>query len=354
MMNKTPVMLLLIAILASSALAALNNSVYAYGCAPGDANGNGVVDPGDKSLIIAYLEGSGDVLSECADVNSDGYINEDDVGCVNAYLYGDTDIWNSCIDLAVPAISVGSEDIIVGIYSGPAPQKLAAGARAAFGITLTNTGRNFFNGPVSARLVVGGEGRANQWDNVEIRPGEEQQLPVFEDYTLSKAGNLRVDAYVKVGGLEEVVVSQNYIIQQRGPGDVILVDQPQQIMEKSANVSTWVHLVLALIAVVAVIGVILVLYREKKRQRKRVKIITTDLSEALELDQLKKQRDEIEDMIKVAKVKYYKRALDEDTYKDIVTENQRKLIQIEARIEKVEKRVDKLEDNEAKKEPDLK
>jgi len=51
----------------------------------------------------------------------------------------------------------------------------------------------------------------------------------------------------------------------------------------------------------------------------------------------------IEEIIKIAKIKYYKRKLDEESYRKIVGENQQKLIEIETDMRELERRVEKIE-----------
>ncbi len=53
---------------------------------------------------------------------------------------------------------------------------------------------------------------------------------------------------------------------------------------------------------------------------------------------------DIEEKIRIAKSKYYKRDLDEESFREIVKENQEKLIDIESQMRKLAKRVTKLED----------
>ena len=102
-------------------------------------------------------------------------------------------------------------------------------------------------------------------------------------------------------------------------------------------------LLLLVLGVLAAIAFGVIYYVEKKRRKVKTKEISEDLEEAIELEQLKKKKDEIEEMIKIAKAKYYKRAMDEDVYKKIVGDNQNKLIEIEAKINEIERRVERLE-----------
>ena len=90
-----------------------------------------------------------------------------------------------------------------------------------------------------------------------------------------------------------------------------------------------------ILIIAAACAVVAVVYLMKKRSA------STDLEP--ELEQLKREKEEIEKVIEMAKVKYYKRAIDEASYREIITENQQRLMHIEARMGALENRVDKIE-----------
>lgn len=99
---------------------------------------------------------------------------------------------------------------------------------------------------------------------------------------------------------------------------------------------------LAILGIVAlVIGATAILYIKHKGGASAQSIHMGDDSE---LKRLQREKEEIEEMIRIAKVKFYKRKLDEESYKSIVKDNQEKLIKIEAEINGLERRVKKLED----------
>ena len=53
-----------------------------------------------------------------------------------------------------------------------------------------------------------------------------------------------------------------------------------------------------------------------------------------ELEKLKKDKKECEDILKEAKKRYMKHLIDESTYKEIVKENESKIIQIDLKLKK--------------------
>jgi 16S rRNA C967 or C1407 C5-methylase (RsmB/RsmF family) len=84
--------------------------------------------------------------------------------------------------------------------------------------------------------------------------------------------------------------------------------------------------------------------KEKKEEKGDGKNSDVMGEAAEELQRLQRQKEDLEEQIKIAKVKYFKRALDEDTYKQIMKDNQGRLIKIESDINRLEKRVIKIEE----------
>ena len=73
-----------------------------------------------------------------------------------------------------------------------------------------------------------------------------------------------------------------------------------------------------------------------------------------ELKELQKKLSEYEEVIRIAKIKYCKRKLDENSYKEIVKDNQERVIKIEAKIVKIQKNIKKLKtQNKDRKNPQL-
>lgn len=63
----------------------------------------------------------------------------------------------------------------------------------------------------------------------------------------------------------------------------------------------------------------------------------------VEILKLQEKKREIEDMIKIATYKFRKRKLDDQSFREIVKDQQEKLIEIEAKIKDIERRMSKLE-----------
>jgi len=82
---------------------------------------------------------------------------------------------------------------------------------------------------------------------------------------------------------------------------------------------------LVAVAAAAAVAVILIL-----RSRKRV--TKAEPIEDENIEQLEKEKAELENMLAIAKSKYHKRELDEESFREIVRDNQKRIIEIELKI----------------------
>ncbi len=97
----------------------------------------------------------------------------------------------------------------------------------------------------------------------------------------------------------------------------------------------------AFIAVIAFILLILLVYKLLKKGRAGEVPPPPDYE--LELNRLNDEKRSIEGMIKLAHIKFNKRKLDEESFREIVRDHQKKLIEIEMQINDLGKRIDKIE-----------
>jgi len=95
------------------------------------------------------------------------------------------------------------------------------------------------------------------------------------------------------------------------------------------------------IIIIFLILLTLMIYRFIRKERINRISITTDYE--LELKRLNDEKRSIEEMIRLAQIKFHKRKLDEESFREIVRDQQKRLIEIEARIRDLEKRMRKLE-----------
>ncbi len=97
----------------------------------------------------------------------------------------------------------------------------------------------------------------------------------------------------------------------------------------------------ALIAVIAFILLILLVYKLLKKDKACGTPPPPDYS--LELNRLNNEKRSLEEMIKLAHIKFNKRKLDGESFREIVRDHQKKLIEIETQINNLGKRVDEIE-----------
>lgn len=78
-----------------------------------------------------------------------------------------------------------------------------------------------------------------------------------------------------------------------------------------------------------------------KSRREQLKMGYWEKMEARadELDKLREEKEQIEELIRRTKVKYHKRELDEESFREIVKDYQKQLMEINVRIWELEKRL---------------
>ena len=104
-------------------------------------------------------------------------------------------------------------------------------------------------------------------------------------------------------------------------------------------------LLILLILVVHLQLLLAFLFSKKREIAKKTAAAATDENAEQELEQLQRQKKEVEDLIEIAKSKFHNRNLDEESFREIVRDQQKKLIEIESKISNLEKRVKHLEDD---------
>jgi len=98
------------------------------------------------------------------------------------------------------------------------------------------------------------------------------------------------------------------------------------------------NLTIIALLVVLIAAVAYVYWKSRKHKREGEK------DDVGELDKLQKEKRDIEELIELAKKKYHSRKLDEESFREIVRDHQKKLIEIESKISNMEKRVKRLEE----------
>jgi hypothetical protein len=105
-------------------------------------------------------------------------------------------------------------------------------------------------------------------------------------------------------------------------------------------------LILSVVAVaLLILSIVLVFFLRGRSKRFETLPHEIGLDVGDELLRLQSEKKDVEEMIRIAKRKYHKRTLDEESFREIVRDHQKKLIEIEARISQIEGRVQRLEGN---------
>jgi 5-hydroxyisourate hydrolase-like protein (transthyretin family) len=161
-------------------------------------------------------------------------------------------------------------------------------------------------------------------------------------YNTTVSENRNYDIYVRLGKtnpMQTTYVGEGYVQQVDFKIGMKSVGG-ENITEEGGF---WIVVAVA----VVILGVILVdqLYLRKKRVMRELEVERKRLEEKLEdkiegsedeLTTLKKERDRIDYMINLTKTKFHKRKLDEESFREIVRDYQKRLIEIETRIKELE------------------
>jgi hypothetical protein len=96
-------------------------------------------------------------------------------------------------------------------------------------------------------------------------------------------------------------------------------------------------IVLLFFALIIFLLAIAAFFLSRRKQKKPV------FDYDLQIKRLLSEKRTVEEMIELAKVKYHKRKLDEESFREIVRDNQKRLIEIETKIKDMEARMNRLE-----------
>lgn len=111
----------------------------------------------------------------------------------------------------------------------------------------------------------------------------------------------------------------------------------------SDSLLSW-DLILNLIIILLLFFIILLIFYVYWKNRRDSRKKGSDEDVEAELKKLMDEKKELEELISLAQKKYHKRKIDEESFREIVRDHQKKLIEVESKISKIEKRVKKLED----------
>lgn len=187
---------------------------------------------------------------------------------------------------------------------------------------LENKGNESFKENLSARVSVDWNVLSSMDFQVDIGPGDAPRKFAIEDVVAAPAGEreLLVRVFYKRGGVVVVSESEAKKVTFRKVDGGAAEPRLENLGEYA-----WLLLASALAVVAAAVILIALL---KRRDHAR--------ATKGELDELRRRKRQLEEGIKLAKIEYYKRRLDEESYREIVKGNEEKLIDVESRIRGLE------------------
>jgi hypothetical protein len=225
--------------------------------------------------------------------------------------------------------------VIESVYTEPAPLKEKTGA-ILWAVIRNDGDVDFVDGRISLTISSGNEKTVTDFHSQNIAIGELLDYPIDLEKILSDKP-----------GAYDIRLDLDYFMGNKSLGGFyyetsILVGSWEG--DKSGDVESGPQLVvLVIISLFVGVAIILSLAGYRMRVKKNAKAL-----EGNELQSLYKEREELEKRISIAKVKFYKRKLDEESYKEIVKENQGRLIEIEAKIGEMKDRISALENRGVK------
>jgi hypothetical protein len=160
-------------------------------------------------------------------------------------------------------------------------------------------------------------------------------------YNTTVTGDMGYDIYVRVGNRNfhrPIYIEGGSI---KGVDFEITIKSVFESLTEEGGL--WIVVVVAII----ILGIILLdqIYLRKRRVMRELELERKKLEERLEIEvdgpedelmKLKKDRDRIQYMINLTKTKFHKRKLDEESFREIVRDYQKRIIEIETRITELE------------------
>lgn len=236
---------------------------------------------------------------------------------------------------------------IYQIYTNPEPP-VPAGQSIFVYYRVRNRGPGDFAGSFDARLRVTGaitHETEKRVDVPNLSAGEDSDN-FFGPLTAPAAGQYEISVEItyKIGS--EVFGDKKSITVEVGPQTPLESsdDKGGQPLQKLMVIIVIVFVILMVVGVVFI-------YAMSHRKKKAVAgpLPAAGPSLDAELEVLYQKKAEIESMIKIAKIKYYKRKMDEESYKEIMKKNEERLIEVEAKINEMAGRVKRLEEAKGQK-----
>jgi hypothetical protein len=229
------------------------------------------------------------------------------------------------------------------------PDQLTAGQNFQVFVWVRNVGDTVIEKTFWVELLTDGDRRQLRIED-KINPGEERKYYFDDVPSFTEAGSYQIRVKVDSNGMNK---NLDNLVQESNEGNNIQVIDVKVKGEKVGDFISMIKgdvkggggnpiwLVIGIILVATVVVGIAGLYVIRKRRPKPPKPAAAPIPTVpakSELEKLEGRKAELEEMIRLAKVKFYKRQIDEESYKGIVKNNQEKLIEVEAKIGEMEGR----------------
>jgi len=199
-------------------------------------------------------------------------------------------------------------------------------------VTDKDTGRPYTNISVyiyspsdHSNLIASDETDGRGFYNITVQPGKNYDIYVRVGKT-----NPSESVYVRYGE----ICHRDFKLSMQSVNEGEFLDEPE---------AQIVFLVAAIILILILVDQIFMKRRRRIRELERERrllekeIETKEKQDVDELTQLEKERNTINYSINLAKIKYHKRSLNERSFRDIIRDYEKRLIEIESRIREIKR-----------------
>lgn len=201
--------------------------------------------------------------------------------------------------------------------------------------SIENAGNETYSGQLIGTLFIDGETRDQKNLETPINAGKSRVYKFSDTASWLSPGqhNVSVEADFGLG-----VISMGSLFELEAPRAEPIGGEPQ-----GASDGAW------MIGAAIIVVLVVILYMEPqklgalKASIKKERWIKSDLERLLE------EKTILEDNMRMAKARYFKREMDEGTYKEIVKDTNEKIIQLDTKISEIRKREKKEEEERLEK-----
>jgi hypothetical protein len=243
----------------------------------------------------------------------------------------------------------GGPKLIVGEDMKTSPTTLTINEPFTLSFTVNNFGDNF-NGNFTVKIKLDGKEAINEIFTKEIPPGDSLVISTGEELFFDKGGSHLIEWGVYYGSnaystkWKEVSVDAPITTVYNPPGGNSS-DLPgtgfgpgidtKKAQENPLPFSVETILMIAAGTIIAIILLIILRGRGQKKKEEEEVLVGKLEERENEMQELVDERKALKDSMDMAKIGYFKRQIDEESYKKMVMETQQKLFLVESKIKKL-------------------